>query len=389
MTQIEDMLRATLAETPTASTTTDPLTALDRRVRRARRRLALGAGVAAAAIAAAVVVPLAVLANDQPSRVVVGDDQSPSPTPSPSGAAERADVWLTNGAHGVATNDARGHSFVVTEHGNGATRLLVELGPDGSELQHWTVPESALFVAQREGAVWIWGGGDGAFPTPIVTAVDVQSGTTASVELDQYGAVTDLAITEGGSAWAVVADHVLQLRAVDGKVTVVAVIPLTGAQRIVSTVNGHLWVQADTQLIELVPTGAAGAEQGVTVHWAGTLFAAAPEGERLWVENDSRQIALLDPLALSDGAGRASTDQVLDLPAPASVIAPDGIGGLFVAFLGGGLAYYDPQAVRSDGPPAARLARATVDVETMATTLDGGVILQDYGGVAEHWLPSA
>ena len=52
-----------------------------------------------------------------------------------------------------ATADLRGHSFVVAESGTDATRRLVELNANGATVRRWSVPDSALFVAHREGAL--------------------------------------------------------------------------------------------------------------------------------------------------------------------------------------------------------------------------------------------
>src|SRR3954467_13125572 len=113
MTRIEEMLRATLAETPTATSTTDPIGALDGRIRRARRRVGLGAGLGVVALAVAVAVPPAATGGSGPdSKAIIGD--SPTPSPSAGVQAGHEDVWMTGGAHGVATNDARGHVFAVT-----------------------------------------------------------------------------------------------------------------------------------------------------------------------------------------------------------------------------------------------------------------------------------
>ena len=60
MTPIEELLREALSATPTPESTTDPIGTLDRRIRRARRRLAASAGVVAVAVAVAIVVPLTV-----------------------------------------------------------------------------------------------------------------------------------------------------------------------------------------------------------------------------------------------------------------------------------------------------------------------------------------
>jgi hypothetical protein len=398
MTAIEDLLRRTLAETPTATTTTDPLALVDSRVRRSRRRLAVGAGLAVAAVVAAVAVPLAALDGGHRNAQVT-TPMPPSPTQPPTAVAGQPDVWVAGAAHGVATNDDQGHSFVVTDHGSGATRRLVELDAKGAEIRHFTLPESALFVAQRDGLAWVWGGGDGGFPTATVTAVDLRTGATSSLDIPQYGAVFDLVITDDRAAWAVVADHVLRLELSDGTVKLADTIPLIGAQRIVVTAQNELWVQADTHLVELIP-GGGGPGNTAKVrnhHWTGGALLAATHplggaGDQrayeLWVQTGPRQVGILTPQLFDSFAnldGRATN--LLDVPGRPAAVAEDGIGGLYVALEGGGLVFYDFGAVKAGGPPTNRLARDAVDVETMAPTLDGGVIIQDFGGNALHWRP--
>jgi hypothetical protein len=391
MTQIEDLVRQALAQTPTQTTpTSDPVGTLDRRVRRARRRIALTAAGAAAAVVAAVVVPLVTTGGGHTAEVQVGHSPSPSPSAT-TRSVSGADVWFDGNVYGMATNDAGGHAFVVTEQGNGATRRLVELDAQGKTVRHYTVPESALFVAHRDSSLWVWGGGDGAFPDSQVTALTVGSDATATLSLGRGQAVRSLAITKGGDAWAVTVDQVVHLRYSQGAVHVVEQIPLIGAQRIVASREETLWVQADTQLVELAP-GAAGPDRAFRdtgLHWAGALLAAGKEGNRLWVDIGSRQVVLLDPLTVDPRniGPDAYAGPPLDVPGRPTALAEDGLGGLYVALAGGGVAFYSFAAVTAGGPPTDRLPSTALEVETMAATPDGSLLMQDFGGRLLHWKP--
>jgi hypothetical protein len=394
MNGVEDLLRQSLQEMPAATSIGDPIAELDRRVRRARRRLAVGGGVAAAVVAAAVVVPLALVNSGDRAGVQIGGH--PTPTATSTRPASLSQVRIDGTVHGVATADLRGHSFVVMESGTDATRRLVELNADRAIVQRWSVPDSALFVAHREGVLWVWGGGDGGYPDSQVTAIGVGSKNGATLSLGRGQAVQSLAITEGGDAWAVTVDQVVHLRYRDGAVHVVERLPLTGAQRIVATsaADHALWVQADTRLVELVPGSRGPGVTGVetSFHWAGALLGLGSDGEGLWVQSDTRQVALIEPLTLDPGVvdpGSAFVTGPIDVPGRPTAVVPDGIGGLYVALAGGGVAFYDFAVVAKGGPPTARLARDTVEVETMAATLDGSLLMQDFGGKLLRWKPPA
>src|SRR4051794_6248852 len=352
MTQLEDLVRQALAETPTQTMpTSDPVGTLDRRARRARRRLAVGGGVAGAAVVAAVAGPLALVDRGDATPVQGAPPPTPSPsaTPSTTAPAVATQVRLDGTVHGVATSDLRGHSFVVLESGIDATRRLVELNADGATVQRWSVPDSALFVAHRQGTLWVWGGGDGGYPDSQVTAIGVGSKAGATLSLGQGQAVQSLAITEGGDAWAVTVDQVVHLRYRDGAVHVVERIPLIGAQRIVTSAEGTLWVQADTQLVELVPGGAGPdrAYRDVGFHWAGALLAAGTENNRLWLDDARRQVVQIGALSFDPSVSGPPQyiGPPLDVPGRPTAVVQDGIGGLYVALAGGGVVFYDFAAV--------------------------------------------
>ncbi|MBV9292164.1 MAG: hypothetical protein JO222_06920, partial [Frankiales bacterium] len=109
---------------------------------------------------------------------------------------------------------------------------------------------------------------------------------------------------------------------------------------------------------------------------------------RLWVRNRPRQLAQLDPTTESAGAPGPLATGVLDLPGQPALVAP-AAGGIFVAFVNGGVAYYDRAAVTNNTGPTAQLPRGRIHVENMSVALDGAVILRDYDNSLDRWDPSA
>ena len=388
MTPIEELVRQALAETPTATTATDPLAALDRRVRRARRWLAAGAGAATAAVVAAVVVPLAVLGGNNAGKVDVVN----TPTPSPSRTATAiagADVWLS-GAHGVTSGG--GFIWTVAADSNDS-RSLLQIDPStGEEASGTTLDSPADFALYAGGEVWVWGGGDGAYPDSLlqVRAISkgrLEPGGWRPLSLPQTP-IFDVAVVDD-NAWVVVPDAVVQVQLVDHVLKVVSQTPLTGAHRIVATPNGHLWVQADSRFIELVPTGGSGPETGPTEHWAGPLLAAST-GDSVWSTDDPRRAVELDPTALGAGASVALVGKRLMTAGRPTLLTVDADGGVYVAFHSGRapngeIDYFAPG--NSFGPASARLPDA--DVETMAAAPGGGLAISTFSGQLQHWDPAA
>src|SRR3954468_6527689 len=110
MTNIEDLVRQALTETPVPPVASDPLARLERRVRRARRRLALASGVAAAGVAAAVIVPLTTTGHSGASKLDLAKTPPPTPAPSPSPSPSQellqsTAVWLDGPARAVTAAD--------------------------------------------------------------------------------------------------------------------------------------------------------------------------------------------------------------------------------------------------------------------------------------------
>jgi hypothetical protein len=392
MNGVEDLLRQALQEMPAETSVTDPLADLDRRVRRARRRLAIGGSVAAAAVVAAVVVPLALGNPGGRAGVQIGGHPTPTSSASAKPSGSLTEISLGATVNGVVADDPRGNAYVVTERGNGATRQLLELNANGETVHHWTVPGSALFVAYRDHIAWVWGGGDGGYPMSQVTAVDTTNGASTTLDLGIGKAVNDLAITKSGDVWAVIPDNVLHIARSDGKARVTEDTPVAGARRIAADSGGTLWVRADAGLVRLLPNGApygVSTDGPYTLPWADGLLlgiGAETDQPRLWVQTGPQQVGVLLPLT-ADSLSGSPGDVIrrFDLRGRPSAFTDDGIGGFYVAFAGGGVAYYYFGAANGD-PPTATLPR-DINVETMALALDRSLLIQTDGGHLLRWKP--
>jgi hypothetical protein len=376
MSQIEDLLRQALTEMPVTPTVADPLTRIDVRVRRARRRLALGAGVAAAAVVAAVVVPLATIGTGRSQGVQVAK------TPSPS-TGSTATVWLNAGAHGVTSGDLLGRSWVIVDAAHGRRQLL-QLSPTGRPAPRFGVPQASDFAEGRNGIVWVWGGGDGGYPTPVVTWVDTIKGRSHSIQLPGLE-VVGLVIAEDGSAYVGTSTGIEHLTVTSHGLVDRNLEATPHASAIAGTATARLWLQAGRTLWAFDPAGSAPMQPAGHTTWNGKLLGTAYDGRRLWVQTSPHSIGILDPTAHASGVG-GSVGPELELSGPATQVIADPGGGLFVLLQHGGVDYFSAQAITAAGPPTASLPRS-YDVETMAVTLDGGVDLSTFSGRLLHWRP--
>ena len=385
MTQIEDLVRQALAETPTAPSSTDPLAALDRRVRRARRMIAVGACAVTAAVAAAIVVPLAVLGGDgSPNGLEVARTPTPTSSPAPSTPLQPVEMWWKPGADGLARGmtTGGGSSWLVVERNDGA-HALVQFGPTGDKLSETPIATPADFVASGGGDLWVWGGGDGQNPDALLQLVDPADASARPISLTLAdSAIFDVAVI-GDDAWVTVPDQVLQVRKVNGALTVVSRTDLKGAGQIVATENGHLWVQADQQLVELAPTGGSGPETAATENWSGGLLAAS-SGDTVWSTDDPQRAVELDPTALGAGSSVALSGKRLMASDRPTALAVDDAGGVYVATVGEEVDYFGPDV--AFGPITAHLG--AVDVDSLAAAPGGGVVLSTRSGELMHWDPA-
>lgn len=369
MTQIEDLVRQALAETPAPTTSTDPLATLDRRVRRARRRLAAGAGVVTAVVAAAVAVPLAVLGGDgSPNSLEVA--RTPSPAPLPSGTTA---LW-TDHAVSSAT-DSSGRRWVLYKDGD--HNYVQPVGPGTNKLT--SVQSPADYLLENGDTLWVVG-------TSRVTAIDTHSGTSATMELPQ---VSDAAVIQDSLYVldsAVPQGAVARIDFTDTGMDETDFKPLPDAQGIVATSQGHMWVHAGDQLVELTPipggfTVGKGVQWGSGAILAPTVPRSAPDG--VWAYDGSRLITLM-PANLAGCLSCAEGYRIAVPGQPTNVVeTPE---GLFVAVPGTGLLFYAKDALSTGTTVTASLSG--VQVASLTADPGHGVDYVDDQGRLIQWDPA-
>lgn len=393
MTQIEDLVRQALAATPSPTTSTDPLAGLDRRIRRARRRLAAGAGAVAAAVAAAVVVPLAVLGgNGSPNGLEIA--RTPTPAPSVSNPPGVTTLW-PGGAQWVA-GAAGEQPWLLMKDAQGTY-----VGQVGSNLTSARVPvddqSSRLAVGQHE--VWVWGT-NASGTTGMVTVIP-SSGPAHELAVRGLvlgtGAVSDdaLYVISHGEAGAAVHRYELTSAGIETSTLQFSVI-----SNVVATGDGDIWVQSGSKLVEVLPNETS-MRKGLVVDWGtGALLGATTGSNKedrsgLWAD-DGRVIDLSPKLL----AGCVSCAEGYRVPAagrPGAVAEPSQ-GGLYLSvdevrapgwqgYKNIGLYYYSPASLQGN----TEITSALTGVRAMAIAADpnGGVDYVDDQGQLNHWDPTA
>jgi hypothetical protein len=372
MTQIEDLVRQALAETPAPTTSTDPLATLDRRVRRARRRLAAGAGVVTAVVAAAVAVPLAVLGGDgSPNSLEVA--RTPSPSPSVSNPPGVTTLW-SGGAQWVA-GAAGGEPWLLIKDDQGTY-----VGQVGQKLSSERVPvddqSSRLAVGEQE--VWVWGtnlSGTAGMVTVIPSSGPAHELAVRGQVLGA-GAVSNdaLYVISHGDAGAAVYRYELTPQGI-----VTSKLELPVVNNIVTTGDGHVWAQSDKRLVEV-----NGMQRGAAVEWEGDIYGPASPGDAIWAY-DGRLIDLT-PKNLLGCMSCAEGYRVFVSGQPdAALQTPD---GLFVAIPEAGLDYYSPRSLRSGNTPVTTSIHG-IHVVSLSADPAGGVDYVDDHGDLNHWQPQA
>jgi len=385
VTQIEDLVRQALAATPTAPSSTDPLAALDRRVRRARRMIAAGACAVTAAVAAAIVVPLAVLGGDgSPNSVKVVTP----PTPNPS-APEGTSVLWPSGAIWTSTADRQ--QWLLYTSGSD---YYVGRVADGSVHEPVKVQLPADYVVTGENVVWVVGGGDGGSAGSRLTAIDTRTGDVVTRAFDHVQ--LSYAATAHDSLYVVQSDATGQavdrVDLVDGAVSVVASSPFDQPEEIVTTSDDHVWVHTAKHFVELIPDP-AGFHQGATARWDGQLN--GPAGLSVWTYADNR-LDCLDAVH-EDAAPSLSQGCRLSMGGDVGQAVGSVDTGLFVSIVGGlhgasdvGIAWFDSNDVQAkDSAPWGPTAYLSgVQAITMARDPSGGVDYVDDHGQLVHWDPA-
>lgn len=394
MTHIEDVLREALASTPAPHTSVDPLGTLDRRVRKARRRIAAGGVVVVAGVVSAVVVPIAVLGgNGAPSSVGVANPPTPKPSVSnPPGVT----TWWPSGAVDVADSAAPGAPSWVLVKGSNAT-FIAPVDPNGLE-QRFAVPEPADYVAPGGGVEWIVGT-DHTNNTVRVSAINnAADGVTSKIfsgSVVSAPAVVgeSLYLLTSGDAGTVLQRYVLGSDGIDQSQP----LAIDGATEIAVTETGHLWVRTDAHLVEVVVSPNQ-LTAGTSVGWGGDIYSRAgyvQPTDSLWSFDGDRLIDLT-PMFLLQGSSVAQGYRLNVAGRPSGVTNGDD-DSLYVAVaqasaygkqagLETGLAYYSAQDVHWEATAPTQTLQGVVATSLVADG-HGGVDYVDDQGQLEHWDP--
>lgn len=398
MSQIEELLREALAQTPTTATTVDPVGALDRRVRRARRRLAVGSGVAAIAVVVAVLVPLAALRGHGTNRLQVA--HTPTPTPS-TRSGSGAEVWVkAPHARGVATGDDGSGSdgvWGLVEGKSGADQVA-HFDAEGVVDKHFDVPGPVDFISVGLGYVWAYGGGDGAYgDLSVVNRVDPATGKLSTLHIHGKGAPYSMVFTAQSALVALsAANQVARVSGVTGSLGVHQAVRVPGQPTdMVAAGDGTVWVRESLakKWAQLdVADGKLAVKQ--TVSWAGPLFGFSHD-DTVWTSDSKTRIVEITPSYLSSAVSAAYGRRIATPRQPLAVVAEADGGGIYVAtgsYDGTanpesvGISYYSDDAVQAeDGRATARLVG--VAAMWIAAAPDGGVLIVTQDGQLEHWNP--
>ena len=394
MNNIEDLLREALTTTPAPTPTVDPLGGLDRRIRRARRWMATGAGIGVAAVTAAVVVPLATVGGTQAGNLQYGH-QSPSPSATASGipGLQVIDVWQQSGAAAVASGD--GGLWALTIGGTST--------PEGDAVQQFNpvdgrrigspiaVPSPADFISVGLNRVWVYGGGDGAYgDLSVISAIDPANGHVETLRIHGKGGPQAMVFaSQQAFVSLAVANEVVSVGGVTGPLAEGQPVAVPGQPTSMVVMNdGSVWVDESLNRKWAHLDVAEGHSKLLgTVDWNAPIFGLSPHNS-VWTR-DTRLIEI-NPASLSQCVSCAYGARIPTPGRPTAVAATDS-GGLFVvtdasAGQRGGIAYYTAQDVqRESNSPSAFLA---VDgVYWLAADPAGGVVYVDGTSRLAHWVP--
>jgi hypothetical protein len=401
MTDLEDLIRDALAPTATA-TATDPVGALARRVRRARRRLAVGAGVAAAVVAAAVVVPLAALGGNGVSNGHLGVANSPSTGPTPTAKTAVPDVWMQD-VIAVASGDDGSPNEAVWAMGgsdpvNSAT--LMKLDPvTGKVLRRVTVPGPVDFLTVGLGYVWAYGGGDGGYGNlSVIDRVDPASGKVHTLRIHGKGAPYSMVFTaQGAYVSLAVRDEVVRVSGVGGRLGLYLPVHVPGQPtNMVVTGDGNVWVQESLRHKWAELDVADGRSKLVhTYSWNGPVSAFSHDNT-VWTSDSKTRVVEITPSYLSSGVSVAYGNRVPTVGRPVGVVEEADGGGIYVATADpsaadvvsdrSGISYYSPEAVNA-GSRQPTYELPNIDVQSIAADPDAGVAFITSDGTLEHWNP--
>jgi hypothetical protein len=388
MTDIEELVRESLRTAPAVvPSVADPVGAVAGRVRRARVLWGGGVAAVAATVVAAVVVPLSLIPDAAGRGRLVPSSPPPSADSPP---ARGVTVWQQQDAVAVTSGGGWLWELERNPKASDGAGYVVKVDPRSHEqVQKWDVQAPYDFIEFGLDRVWVWGGGDGAYPDGKLQSIDPASSDGCPCDQfgnrgHSYGGVAFLAghpwVTTGSAVWELSADarrvvwsHTFQEMRSPG--------PIYAAAE-------KLFVQTSpTAIASITPDpGRVGARLGLTqAVMDATIRLLGVEGDLLLVSTGED----VEP-QVSDGTdtlGNALFDA-----APAAVAALPN-HDVVVATTGTALvepALWLARAVRSNGTLCAECVRkiATgLDVRGLTTNPYGGADFVLADGTAAHWQP--
>lgn len=387
MSQIEELLRQVLSETPagtSATTVRDPLADVDRQVRRARTRLAIGGGAAIVAIVAAVLVPLSLGGGTTRNSLQVAQSPTPGATTTP------GTTLLADEVKSVASDGLGSTSYVLVDWKVSSGASYVAMLSGGKLTHRVTLEPPADYLIADGDIAWVIGN-DTEKGESRISAVSVATENKATIT------------NPGRILGATVAFHSLYALVslpdgsevdryqtdASGGLGLVGSTAVADATRIVTDGEGAVWVQTESHLVEL-----SSADQTVrTVEWSGDspLYGpVVPEG--VWVY-DGRLIGL-SPANLASGVSVAEGARLPVSGRPVAVVStPD--GGVYYAVTapgggaGTGVFYYSAASVRRGDATKPVASLPGVAVTGLAVDPKGGVDMTREGGRLERWQPES
>lgn len=384
MTPIEDLLRQALQDAPTPPVSGDPLGQIAQRARRAWLQIAAAAGIVAAVVAIAVVVPLVLVDGGTRSSPVLIK-------PSPKSTTPTARPWPVHNAV-AATTTVDGSVWILQRSRSIDHATVVQHNRTGEVIRRVDIPGPARGIAAGAGAVWTYGGGDGAAPNGVLNRIGPR-GDVATARFTGSGPY-DIAFVDGTTFVTLAsADRVVAV-APDGQGRLVETASVqlpSQVTDIVSTDNGQVWVREDLarRVVRVVSDGHA-LRAGRSFPWQRGLLGPGPN-DGIWTADQPNRLIGLSPEAAARGS--------FSIAEGYRILTPGAISGVPVVgngFRGGsvvtsrGIAYYadfDAAAQTDPSEPTALLRQK--GIVGLAAAPDGGVLAVLGSGRVVAWDPTA
>jgi hypothetical protein len=390
MTDIEELLRESLRTAPGVTpAASDPMSVVAARVRRVRAWW--GGGVAVAVAAAAIAVPLALAGGTAPGagRLVPAAPTPTSTSTLPPGS-EGPTVWDRRAA-AVAAGGGWLWELQRDAGSNNGSGHLIKLDPATHKgQQSWAVAAPYDFMTYGLGRLWIWGGGDGAYPDGLLQVIDPSQDRSPAATVNRAGVGFGDVAFVNGDAWATTGDSVWQI---DAAGHVLSRTPVgSSAGRIVAA-GGSLWVglPSDNAIQEVAPrVGGPGAHAGLTQATAdGQLILLAGYGADQLVISNGDDVRT-EPLPRAGGEGGPG-DNSVPLPGKPTAVVELPNGHLVVAggSENGPAGVYVLTAATFPGGCSSLCSGLGLPANVLSLVVNpaGGVELVLDDGTAEFWRP--